>query len=283
MDALPLVSEIRDARRRHGAVQGAHDLLQRVEAARMALGVIERQHASHPGRTYKRLPGDDLFDDVSDRFTELADLATPARTTPDRALPERRRVLDALAAALTPLATEERTAAERLHQLRHDQHHALKDPRYADAMATLNGIVAERDAVYAELTPKVQRVTAVGPSRHLMEHLRTELAWVEQPIEGNRAVAAYRAVAVATGLLDVLRRCLADTGFDLPVPPGLPQADAPDPDQADAQLDWVRTQLGEVANLEDALRAQSEELDAEVQALQRSMDHHNQRIEEMLG
>jgi len=283
MDELPLVREIRAARQRLAQVAGAGDLLRRLEGDRMALGILERQYGKTPEVVASSLPGADTMSDVGERFTALEDLTVPTRATPDRAMSERRRVLDELATSLGALAREERDASSTLHELRHDQHHQLKDPRYADAMATLTGIVAERDEVQNELNPRRARSAAVGPSQHLMSHLRTELAWVNEPITDNIAVTAYRALAIASGLLDVLRQCLADTGFDLPVPESPAVPDGPDADAAPEQIEWVRTQLRQVAELESALSGQRSALEAEIAGLEDTLRHHNQRIEEMLG
>ncbi len=284
MDELPLVNEIRDARRRIEEASPAGDHLQLVESSRMALSILERHHQRQPDLDFGTLPGDDILPPIAERWTHLADMALVDQTGDiNQRLLARRSQLDGLADALRPLSKDERLYSSQLHELRHEQHELLKSPKYAEQMAEVARIAGLRDELYAELAPKQGRLAGVAPSRHMIETFQQQLAWIDTAVLDERGVTGWRAATIASSLLEVVQSCLAETGFSLPVPsPGvLPET--PDPKQAEYWLQWTKDQRTEIMLLGEALNGQSMALQAEVDALDEQMRQLNQRLVEYLG
>ncbi len=284
MDELPLVSEIRDARRRLEEVSPASEHLQLIESARMALSILERHHQKQPDLDFGTLPGDDILPTVAERWIHLADIAIVDQVgTIDQRLLARRSQLDGLADALRPLSKDERLNSSQLHTLRHEQHELLKSPKYTEQMAEVARIAGLRDELYAELGPKQGRLAGVAPSRHMIQTFQQQLAWIDTAVLDENGVTGWRAATIASSLLEVVQSCLVETGFALPVPaPGvLPET--PDPEQAEYWLQWTKDQRTEILLLGDALNGQSIALQAEVDALDEQMRQLNQRLVEYLG
>ena len=284
MDELPLVSEIRDARRRLDEVTPARDHLQLVESARMALAILERHHQKQPDLDFGTLPGDDILLPVAERWTHLADMAQvdPTGSITQRML-ARRIQLDGLADALRPLEKDQRLYGSQLHELRHEQHNELKDPKYAEQMAEVARIAGLRDELYAEINPKQGRLAGVAPSRHMIETFQQQLAWIDTAVLDEHGVTGWRAAMVASSLLEVVQSCLAETGFALPVPSPGKLPDAPDPEQAEYWLEWTKDQRTEIRHLGEALNGQAIALQAEVDAINEKMRQLNQRLVDYLG
>lgn len=284
MDELPLVSEIREARLRYEAVAGATNHLQLLQAAALSLDVLDREFRRTNRLTEGKLPGHDELLATAETFPQLADLATPGRAgQPSARLTEQRARLDAVVAALRPLSADERRYAGQLHDLKHDQNHLLKDPRYADAVAEVTRLSALRDAVLEQINPLQGRLTAVAPSRTVIQSFRSQLAWVEAPPEDPRGIAAWRAATIAIALLDVLADTLSHTGFELVVPEPTAMPESPSADDAERLLAWTQRQRDEVLGLGQALTAQATALQSEVDALHEQLRQHNQTLQDLLG
>lgn len=284
MDELPLVSEIRDARRRLEEASPASDHLQLVESARMALSILERHHQKQPDLDFGALPGHDILPTIAERWTHLADLAQVDQTGDiTRRLLARRAQLDGLADALRPLSKDERRYSSQLNELRHDQHHQLRDPKYAEQMAEVARIAGKRDEIFADLNPRLGRLSGVAPSRHMIETFQQQLAWIDTAEHDEHGVTGWRAATIASSLLEVVQSCLAETGFSLPVPPPGDLPETPDPEQSVHWLEWTKTQRTEVLLLGEALNGQAIVLQAEVDALNEDLRQLNQRLVDYLG
>lgn len=277
---LPLVDEIREARRLAEEAHLATMHLHRIDHALTSVDVMERQVRLRP-TLEGRIPGDDVLEVLVDSWPQLSDLAShaprPGEPVPQQ-LVTRRAQLELARQVLRPLAAEAQARGAELHQMQHDQRHSLEDPRYAADVAELAEIGAERDRLALEMTPLNNRLALVEPAQGLLDTFvaRLDRSQLQGDREDPQGHLAWRAVHLARSFVESFHDVLERLHLEVPIPeapevPAHPSADAAlcaaawaEVERARAQLEELQTILGEEgANLRrtrDAQQQRHEEL-----------------------
>lgn len=277
---LPLVDEIREARRAAEESHLAAMHLHRVQAALTSIDVTEKQLHLRADLA-ARVPGDDVVDLLSEHWPQLADLASHGGRPADPLLHQlaaRRGQLELALQVLRPLAADADGRARDLHALQHRQRHLLEDARYADDVVELGDLGLERDRLAVEMTPIDSRLAMVQPALGMLDIFVDKLS--PEATRGDRpdpnGLLAWRAVHLAHSFVDSFQSVLAHLQLDVPVPepPDLPSAPDPDPvaqERIWAEVERVRAVLAELR----AILAQ------EGETLGRARDTRKQRHEEL--
>ncbi|MBW2254089.1 MAG: hypothetical protein JRI25_05755 [Deltaproteobacteria bacterium] len=282
---LPMVDEIRETRRIAMEATDAAVHLSRVRGILNTLAMLDRKLTAQPNAEFP-LPGDDVVEELSERWTSLSDL-TAAGPRPTQSIREqlrfRRQQMEAAQQLLAPLARRQNALAEELHELQHKQRDLMEDPKYAEAAADLAKLATERDQVARELQPLDQRVNTVASLQKLAV---TFLGRIDDAIATTGAhpgIAAFRAAAVAGSLVEALQRVRDQLQVDVPVPSPLEVPAEPDPAREEemfAEVARLRAGLVEaIEALEADIMAHKDDMDA----LRERFDKVNQRLFDRMG
>lgn len=284
---LPLVEEIRKARRLSEESRDATVHLQKVNVALTSVGIIEAQLSR--GMVPDALPGEEILDELVDRWSQLADLhasdLSPRAPYTER-LAARKRQLQQAWTELKPLMDQSEYRAHHLGHLQEEQRELLKDPRWAQATAELHALGVEREQYARAIGPLRQRLSLVGPAstvvRSFQQRIESELRQLEM-ISDPTGLTAWRALAVTEGMITGVADTLQNLGLEIPVPepPRLPA------DRSELEADTVHTEvqhaLTEISKLLDALDGQRVVLEAEERQVSVQLDTLTQAIVDRMG
>lgn len=253
---LPLVDEIREARRLAEESHLASMHVLRIESALTSIGVTEQQVRLRPDLP-ARVPGDEVIELLAEHWAQLSDLGSSAIRTTEPVLHQfavRRAQLDLARQVLRPIANEGTDRGRRLHELQHAQRHALEDAEWSDDVAELSDYGLERDRLAVEMTPLDARLAMVDPARAMLDTfvatLRVERDQPSDPA-GHRA---WRAAHLARTFVDSFQNVLRHLQLEVSVPDPPPVPAAPSADPAAQSLLWadvdqVRRLLGELGGI----------------------------------
>jgi len=271
---LPLAEEIRETRRLAAEATDAAVHLGRIRGVLNTLALLDRQLSAHPTMKLE-LPGDQVVEELSERWASLSDLAAvgprPTQNTRER-LRLRRQQMEGAQQLLWPLARRQSALADEVHRLQHEQRHLLEDPKYAEAVAELGVISTERDQLAQRLEPLNHRVETMGSLKRLAGTFLDRIDHVLANTDVRPEVAPLRAATVAGGLLEALygARDAMQVEIDLPARLELPTAfDRADEEELSDEVARIR------GGLVDALEA----IEAEISAHQEEVDALKQRFE----
>lgn len=284
---LPLVEEIREARRRSQEAHDAHMHLGRVDNTLQMIGFVEAQLSAQPAFEEVPLPGDDLVEQLAERWPALTDLAAggprPGQTVTTR-LQLRRGQLEAAQQQLRPLAQEAPRRAQQLSGLQHEQRHLLEDPRWGEAVAELTGWNAEREATMQRLQPLNVQLSALRPAAQVVASFRERLAEHAYIVEdGADAQQAWLAAVITRSLVESLNQAFAtlEVGVTLPPSPEVPS----EPAQAD--IARLREQVSVAADALDRVGSTLDErtavIGADAAALQERYEQLTRQIVDRMG
>ncbi len=283
---LPLVEEIREARRLADEAQSAAIFQQRIHNALTAVAVVQRQLASLPSEAGVAIPADELIDALAEQWRQLSDLpaAGPrAMHSVAERLRMRRMQLEAADQLISPIARESEARSHHLAHLQQAQQQALADPKFASAVAELQRVGVERERTRVQLEPLKMKMQAIDPStrvvRSFVEHLDQVIA-SDMPIPG---AAAWRAGVVARDLAAAVDGLLHELHFEVshPVPPTIP--DAPSVEDADATMAAAIQTRDALTELLAALEGEHAQLSVAMTSLQERYDGLTQQIVDRLG
>jgi chromosome segregation ATPase len=282
---LPLADEIRETRRIAMESTEAAVHLNRVRGILNALALLDRQLTIQPDADYP-LPGDDLVEDICERWPSLSDLTTigPRPTQSFREqLRSRRQQMEAAQQILGPLAKRQSTAADELHELQHKQAHLLEDPKFAEAVAELGTLKTKRDRVASELQPMYQHVNTVASLHKLAV---TFLARIDATIETANAQpesAALRATAIVGSLVTALAQVRDSLELAVELPGELEIPDQTDPEHHEkvfAEVDRIRAGIAStIEALENVIATHKGKVDT----LQQRLEEVQQQLIDRMG
>jgi len=232
---LPLADEIRDARAAHAEAADARLLLQRVSTTRDAVDAVERQHA-RTDHSDTRIPGDDLIEELAERWGILADLPAvgPRSTAPFPQQLQARRTQLALAdQVLRPMGREMSQRLDQLHTLQQRQRQRLDDPGYAGVLQQVQALSTRREAVIHVFQPLKQRLGIVDPTLKLLDNFIGQLAAGEDAGRTRPDPAgaiAWRTAHLAANFLASIEDVLGTVDFGVPTParPQVPEQPSSD-------------------------------------------------------
>ena len=268
---LPLVEEVREARRLADESQLASLQLNRISAALVAISLLTEK----PSSLDSEIPGRDIVEELAEEWPALSDLeAIGPRASQDfRAqLFSRQTQLRSAEALLRSVADDLSRRSGELHELQHRQRHLLEDPRYARDVAELGAIGAERGQVDQSLQPLKHRQVLLVPALEVATHLTSQLS--ERLANCDGTALTMQLPFFANGVLDGLRLMMTHLKLATPLPENLPTdlTDYPDGDPLPAtrdlmtELEALRTSLltvtGEVNDRVHALEERHAELTA---------------------
>jgi len=282
---LPLVEEIREARRLAEEAQDATVHYQQVQTVIASLGVLQRQAASLPS-TDVTIPGGELVEAMSERWSALADLPTIGPRPTQELLEQlrmRRQQMESASQLLQPIVEDAERRSGALHQLQHQQGHLLEDPKYSEQVAELQRLANDRAEARSRLDPLHHRLKGVEPAYKVVSSFAERLDDMIREEMALPGAAAWRAALVARDLVSTLDGLLAELRLDVPHPAPLEVPDTPDPAHADELLDKARGVKAELDDLVVALKAEHEHLRGSVDALQERYDELTQQIVDRMG
>lgn len=278
MEQLPLVEEIREARRLSEEAHQAQLHIARVDAGLQSIAIVAQQHASHP-RIQPPCPAAELVVEIADvwpQFNSLADAGPRPDDSYTTQLAKRRSQLKLCQQMLSPLTHDAQRRAQVLAELQHRQRHELEAPKWAEEVARLGKMGQERDKLVRDLTPLKQRIALTNPAAEMLSafvaRLDGEIEAQDKPDDNGRQ--AWRAASMAKSIISTLATLLVRLQLEIaiPEPPTLPEK--PDP-SANQQL-WqevIRTRR-ELADLHQIVGK-------EAKALIRQADECTRRFEEL--
>lgn len=277
---LPLVDEIREARRLAEEAHQAAMQLHRIESALTSIDVMEQQVRLRP-TLEAPIPAQETVNELAERWPQLSDLASHGGRAGEPLLHQlaaRRAQLELALQVLRPLAQEAHERAQRLHALQHEQRHLLEDARYTDDVVELSDLGLERDRLALELTPLNSRLTLIEPACGMLDSFVDRLS--RQAIQGDEGdphgIYAWRAVHLARTFVESFHTVLQHLELEIPVPepPEIPLAPNADEEAIAgcwAEVERVRQVLTELRGI----------LTREGEALRRERDTRQLRHEEL--
>ncbi|MBT3218695.1 MAG: hypothetical protein HN348_06355 [Proteobacteria bacterium] len=233
MEQLPLVEEIREARRLSEEAHQAQLHIARIDAGLQSIAIVAQQHASHP-TIQPPCPAGELVAELADfwpQFKSLADAGPRPSHVYHLQLTKRRSQLELCRQVLAPLTHDAQQRAQVLAELQHRQRHELEDPKWAKAVAELGKMGQERDKLVKKLTPLQQRIALTSPAAEMLsafiDRLDGELETKNGPDERGRQ--SWRAVSMAKSMLATLDSLLGQLQLEIALPkvPTIPAI--PDP------------------------------------------------------
>jgi hypothetical protein len=284
---LPLADEIREARRRAEEATDAAMQLMRVGIALQALGMIETHLARTPNPGID-LPGDDLVDQMADRWPALGDLrsAMPNPGAPYLTrLQARRMQLESARQVLRPLAEGQGELASRLARLQHEQQHALAAPQYAVDVAELAAMAKERERLARDLQPVNRLLQILEPAVGILSGFETRLAeaLADARQSDPSGFRAWRASHLANGLLEGLSASLGQLEVGVSIPSMTPPPEAPSAELAEELATRVEDALDAIRALRDDIGRQCERVRRDSAEMTATFDRLTRRIVERMG
>ncbi len=275
---LPLVEEIREARRLAEEATDASMQLIGIGVALQTIAMIETQMArtADPGIP---VPGDDVVDGLAERWPSLGDL--PAMMPPPNApylarLQARRSQLDGARKVLKPVAEDQSAHAQRLARLQHEQRHILGAPQYAVEMAALSEVAKAREGLARDLEPMNRLIQTVTPAIGVILGFEARLG---ETLHASRSEdpgghGVWRAAHIAYGLLQGLAATLnpLELGIRIPSVPPPPS----EPDAASAEVLHDR-----LAGTVQVVRALREDMEREVARVRRESSELTETYERL--
>jgi len=280
---LPLVDQVREARR---LAEEARDAVAHSRSIQVALSYVDAAATSADAGIDTEVPDDGLIAALSERWPQLADLAVagPRPTQPLREqLRLRRLQFEAARQVLAPIVSDAARRGEAMAALQHEQHHLLEDPRYAEAVAELVALGAERDTVRAALTPLASRAPAFEICARVIGVFVDRLDWALENELPQPGVTAYRAGLTCHAALEALPSVLAQYKLDYQAPSLIAVPDAPDPAGAAELLAAVRRARDELHALRETFLAEHAPVAAELKRVQAQYDDLTQQIVDRMG
>lgn len=243
---LPLVDEIREARRSAEEAHLAAMHVHRVQAGLISIGVMEQQLQVRPDLPAK-MPADEVIELLSESWPQLADLGSHTGRPSDSLLHQlsvRRSQLELAIQVLRPLAAASDARSRELHALQHEQRHLLEDGRFADQIVRLGELGTERDRLAVEMTPFDSRLAMVEPALGMLASFVDRLSRDET--QGTRedphGHLAWRAMHLARSFVESFHAVLDHLHLEVQVPelPEIPPAPSADP--AEQQRSWAEVE-----------------------------------------
>lgn len=282
---LPLVEEIREARRLTQESADATLHANRAQSVLTSINLLEHQLRDKPDFNAP-IPGDDLVDEIAERWPELSDLQSegprPGQPIQERLRMRRQQVRTALG-LLNPLAGAYTDRSTEMTRLQHTQRHLLEDPKYADQMGELQVLSVERERVGNQLHPLNTRFGAIQPARNVISAFASRIQEATRARSSLPGLDAWRSATVASGLLSALDRVLGEANLEVPPPRPIEVGGAPDPadtDRLSAEVDRVKRELQELLA---ALAEEHTRLEAKVDALRQRYDELTRAITDRMG
>ncbi len=284
---LPLVEEIREARRLSDESRDATLHLQRVNVALASVDIIQSQLGG--GLTHHELPGEEILDLLVERWPQLSDLRaadlSPRAPYPER-LTARRRQLQQAWTEIKPLMDQSEVRAHHLGHLQEEQRELLEDPKWAAATAELHALGVEREQYARAIGPLRQRLSLVSPAWTVVhafeQRIEAEYRQLEM-ISDPTGLTTWRALAVTEGMLGSVAEAIHSLGLEIPVPeaPSVPAS------YDEVDRDSVRERIGralqELGGLLDSLHRQRVILESEEQQVSKQLDALTQAIVDRMG
>ena len=255
---IPHIDTIRELRETIEACEGVGELLQEVQYALNALGLMRR----HPS---DELPGEDLMTRLSERpgleGIRAAD-APPTAPWPRR-IQARELALRSAQAMLGPLATEAHQAAHTLTDLRRAQLEAIEAAGETALLDEVHALFAELHGAEHEMGPTFRRRGMIGPATAALATVEEKLA---RAIESTAPIRDALCEAFTQSATEVMDSLLTDLQVGERFPDGTPE------EVHAALLEWQ----GRFVELD-------EELGRELDALQARREAAEARVRELLG
>jgi hypothetical protein len=284
---LPLADEIREARRRAEEATDAAMQLMRLGITLQALGMVETQLARVPDPGIE-LPGDDLVEQMADRWPALADLrsAMPNPAAPYLArLQARRMQLESARQVLRPLAEGQGELAARLARLQHEQQHALAAPQYAADVAELAAMAKDRERLARDLQPVNRLLQIVEPAVGILSGFEAKLA--EALADARRpdptGFRAWHASHLANGLLEGLSASLGQLEIGVRIPTTSPPPEQPSPELAEQLITRVESTLEAIRTLREDMSRQAERVRRDSADMTATYERLTRHIVERMG
>ena len=285
MKSLPLVHEISLARAACEEANRATLHAAKVDSALLSVsvlrGVVERRQ-----EIVSKLPGADIMTELVSSWSALAPLA---QSNPDPAskliqqLAVRQGQLELARAHLRPVARDGQARASALHELQHRQRHTLEDPEWAQDVALLAGLGAERTELADALAPVDQKVAMLQPANQILAVWIARLRDAAQEAEGDAHLAAWRAASLAHGLLHSLDAITRHVDLEIPLPTIADLPSSPTAYNAQAMRDQVAAALQQLSELDAVMQSRHNELADEQQRLRSRYDAVTAIIVERMG